>query len=105
MGLFLVLLAFSGCSQEAQEEVPAGTGNVTFDEPAFTGSGLEELSKEEICKKSCSDFGYSNWSIKEELETGKQSCLCTKEVCRREETPTAIYKYCDDVEYRFYFND
>ncbi len=102
----VLLLALSGCTQQGSQADGQSTqgSQGSISAPPAAPLKSETLTSEDICSKTCGDFSYQRWSLQQEIPTGNLKCVCSSEICRLEETPKAIYKYCDPYEYAFYLS-
>lgn len=95
-------LALSGCTTP-EPPTDGQQDGTTAPAISFASSEPPTYTMQELCSTTCDEFDYNSWAVRVDAE-GRHSCTCSKEVCRREETASVIYKYCSPIEYRFYFS-
>lgn len=99
----LAALVLSGCQLPTTPPADGPQNGAAITPIPFASGDPPSYSRQELCSMTCDEFDYNAWEVKVDSKS-RYSCTCSKEVCRREETPTAVYKYCNDIEYAFYFS-
>ena len=69
----------------------------------FNAAGIDLNILSSACDLTCLEIDFNSWKVSKDLNSNEFRCNCTTEVCRDEEQPTHIIRYCHDETVVFSF--